>query len=408
MKYELLKEAVATHETPLYIYDETAFTKRFQYMRKEIGPRMELTYSMKANPYLTKIASTMASRIEVCSYGEFLITRELGIAPEKLLISGVLKRHDDIMDIVSYGRDEALYTAESAHQYELLEEAGKRYGLVLPVLLRLSSGNQFGMDQDTILKLVLNRDEMKHVHIVGLHYFSGTQKKNLKKIEKELTKLDLFLAEIYERCDYTMSMLEYGTGFGVPYFMDQEEGVTAPESMAEFRSLVDHMDFTGDITVEMGRALTFNAGTYITTILDQKTTGKSHYCILDGGMHQINYDGQMKGMYVPHIQVISGNVDHVETSLDATSDEADDENLTSYTLCGSLCTGNDVLVGNFKAKKLSIGDALAFERTGAYSLHEGMSNFLSHELPEILFYNEETGFRSVRERRESYPFNMAK
>ena len=350
MKYELLKEAVATHETPLYIYDETAFTKRFQYMRKEIGPRMELTYSMKANPYLTKIASTMASRIEVCSYGEFLITRELGIAPEKLLISGVLKRHDDIMDIVSYGRDEALYTAESAHQYELLEEAGKRYGLVLPVLLRLSSGNQFGMDQDTILKLVLNRDEMKHVHIVGLHYFSGTQKKNLKKIEKELTKLDLFLAEIYERCDYTMSMLEYGTGFGVPYFMDQEEG----------------------------------------------------------GMHQINYDGQMKGMYVPHIQVISGNVDHAETSLDATSDEADDENLTSYTLCGSLCTGNDVLVGNFKAKKLSIGDALAFERTGAYSLHEGMSNFLSHELPEILFYNEETGFRSVRERRESYPFNMAK
>lgn len=42
------------------------------------------------------------------------------------------------------------------------------------------------------------------------------------------------------------------------------------------------------------------------------------------------------------------------------------------------------------------GDILIFERTGAYSVMEGMSLFLSRELPQVILYGEADGFHVAR------------
>ena len=44
----------------------------------------------------------------------------------------------------------------------------------------------------------------------------------------------------------------------------------------------------------------------------------------------------------------------------------------------------------------AIGDRLVFERTGAYSVTEGISLFLSRPLPQVLLYSEKEGFRVLR------------
>lgn len=136
------------------------------------------------------------------------------------------------------------------------------------------------------------------------------------------------------------------------------------------------------LTIEMGRFFAAPCGTYITRVEDVKTNHGYHYAICDGGLNQLKYDGQVKGMQTPEIHVLNreGTVEGTE----------------HYTLCGSLCTTADVLA-TIQTDKLEIGDLLAFGRTGAYSVMEGMAVFLSREMPAVVLYSEMTGARLVRD-----------
>ena len=107
----IIREAAERYPTPLYIFDTDALLERFRYFRKHLGTDIGLTYCMKTNPFLTAASLPETQRIEVCSDGEFRVCRSLEIPPEKLLISGVLKRAEDLEEILDYCGDRALYTA---------------------------------------------------------------------------------------------------------------------------------------------------------------------------------------------------------------------------------------------------------------------------------------------------------
>jgi diaminopimelate decarboxylase len=79
----------------------------------------------------------------------------------------------------------------------------------------------------------------------------------------------------------------------------------------------------------------------------------------------------------------------------------------NWAIYGSLCTMNDVLCRNFPGT-IGLGDRVVFFKTGAYSFYEGMSLFLSHELPAVVLYGEKDGFIPAREQIQCYIFNMAK
>ena len=66
---------------------------------------------------------------------------------------------------------------------------------------------------------------------------------------------------------------------------------------------------------------------------------------------------------------------------------------------------NDVLLRNVQLPMLKTGDHLAFGRCGAYSMTEGISLFLSRDLPQILFWSEEKGLVMVRETMPTDPLN---
>lgn len=384
-------QAAEAFGTPLYIFDTDALLDRFRYFRKYLGEEISLTYCMKTNPFLTAESLPEASRIEVCSDGEFRICRTLKIPPERLLISGVLKRETDLREILDYCGNQALYTAESPAQLELLNHLGEERGLALSVLPRLTSGSQFGMDEDTILSYIANRKSYPGVEFRGIHFFSGTQKHRLAKHRKELLKLDDFCRRLEQEAGFRVPMIEYGSGFGVPYFQDQEEDVTTPESLGEFQEMVHSMTWKGEFTLEMGRALAYDTGLYITKVCDVKKNNGKNYAITDGGIHQLHYDGQIRGMYCPEVQVLP--------------EEMNREEKQHYSICGSLCTTNDILIGDFECRPLRAGDLLAFGRTGAYSVYEGMSLFLSHELPGVVLWNEDQGIRPVRLQTQTYPLN---
>ena len=392
MTEELLREGAACYGTPAYIFDVDAIRDQVERFRKRFGEETGLCFAMKANPFLTEQISEMTDRVEVCSFGEFEICRKLGIPRERLLISGVLKRKVELLTILEYCRGESIYTVESIQQFHILAAWCETNREVLHVLLRLTSGNQFGMDEVTVRNLICVSDMCPFLKIDGLHYFSGTQKRSLAQLKKELIYLKEFMGVLSGEECYEIRELEYGPGLWVPCFSGEEEALQV-ELLEALSQELNNLKGSFHVTLEMGRAFTASGGYYLTTVGDVKQSSGKNYCIVDGGMHQLHYDGQVRGIYEPKIRVISDGKTVKECE---------------YTLCGSLCSVNDVLCQRVQLKRLEPGDILIFEGTGAYSVTEGMALFLSHSLPRVALYSKTMGWLKVRDGLPTYMWNMRK
>ena len=135
------------------------------------------------------------------------------------------------------------------------------------------------------------------------------------------------------------------------------------------------------LTIEMGRFFAAPCGTFLTGVADAKCNLGVNYAVCDGGMHQVKYDGQLMGMQVPPLTLL-------RESADAAG---------PWMLCGSLCTTADVLVREAQLPPLRVGDVIALGRCGAYSVTEGVSVFLSRDMPRVALYRD-GAFTLVRDR----------
>lgn len=389
MELELLEQGAVKYGTPSYIFDIDILAETVQEFRDGLKDRAGLCYALKANPFLTEQMADLTDRLEICSMGEYRICKELDIPPEKMLISGVLKKREEFFEILEHCRGRSVYTVESLNQFQHLVDWCEESKEPVSVYLRLSSGNQFGMDWKTLLSIVVIRGTCPLVKIKGLHFFSGTRKKSVGQIQKELEFLDERCRELEETYGFSMETLEYGPGLDVPYFIGQKDSFH--EDVEAIAEAIEKMEWNGNVILEMGRALAARCGYYLTKVRDVKQTEGKDYCIVDGGIHQMNYDGQIRGMYQPYFQVSPAKPEGKEAE---------------WTVYGALCTTNDILLHKVKIRDLKIGSILIFERTGAYSMMEGMALFLSRELPAAVLYSKEMGWKIVRERKDTYPMNM--
>ena len=307
---------------------------------------------------------------------------------QKIVLSGVNKEESHIRSVMAE-QGAGTYTAESLNQLRLLEACAGAAGRTgVRVLLRLTSGNQFGMDEEDILASIRNRDSYPHLDLAGLQYYSGTQKKGMEKIEKELVKLDSFMDFVREHLDFEFRELEYGPGFQIPYFEGQEQ---ADEEilLQEFKKALDSLHFKGIIFLEAGRFLAAPCGSYLTRVADVKRSQGQNYCIVDGGINHVNYYGQTMAMKVPAYRYIPQDNPARPPASQTSGDR--------WTVCGSLCTSGDILVKNLPLDGLMTGDLLVFDRIGAYSVTEGIYLFLSRKLPVVLTCTQEHGLSLVRD-----------
>ena len=175
---ELAKE----HATPMYLFDLDELQSRVQAMKEILGEDIRLCYAMKANPFLAGTAEL--DRYEVCSPGEFAICERIGIPMSRIVLSGVYKAETDLKRVIpAYGKL-LTFTAESLRQFQQINAIAQANGLCVRLLLRLSSGNQFGIERNEIIDLIKNRSLFTGVDIIGLQHFpalSVTALANMRK-----------------------------------------------------------------------------------------------------------------------------------------------------------------------------------------------------------------------------------
>lgn len=386
-EYEFIQEFVTKEKaaTPSYVFDLDSMKEYVKKVQSCLGERVQLCYAMKANPFLTGPMMEVVSSFEVCSPGEFRICERTGVPMERIVLSGVYKNPQDVEYVISTYGGKGIYTIESVQHLQLLNDMAVKAGQKISVLIRVTSGNQFGVDETEIRRMISQRDEYPGVQIQGLQFYSGTQKKDLAQMKEELNHLDEFLRELKETAGFQGQILEYGPGFFVPYF--KKDRCTETETvLAEFKKILDELAFKGNIVLEMGRFLAAFCGYYITSIVDMKVNKEQPYVILDGGINHLNYFGQAMAMKQPYCKQLAS---------DGTEKTEGEEEL--WNLCGALCTVSDVIVKRFPLRKPSIHDILVFERVGAYSVTEGIYLFLSRPLPRIYFWTKKDGLKLVRD-----------
>lgn len=371
--------------TPMYIFDITALRARIRSLRSHLPAGTGLCYAVKANTFILREITDCVDRFEVCSPGEGAICEALGLPPEKLVISGVYKSPEFIEHLVSAHPDLGRFTVESMEQFYLLVHLALKYDRRIPVFLRLTSGNQFGLNESEIRRIIERHTEI--LDIRGIQYFSGTQKHSLKRIQRELHALDRFLQELEQDYSFHAEELEFGPGLRVCYFQDEEYDEEA--FLHEFSAMLDNMEFPTHITLELGRSIAASCGSYLTRVVDTKHNSGQNYAILDGGIHHLVYYGQSMAMRIPHYQLYPRR-------------KAETEN---WNLFGSLCTINDILVKQLPLPGLSVGDLFAFENTGAYCMTEGISLFLSRDLPGVSLLLENGELIPVRKMTPTAPLN---
>lgn len=387
MTNQELLELAEIYGTPFYVFDLDALAEKTKRIQTFFSGAASICYAMKANPFLVGPMEPQIERFEVCSQGEFHICERMRIPRGKIVLSGVSKSEEELLEVLE-GGGAGVYTAESIRHLILLERCGERKSAVLPVLLRVTSGNQFGMDRETVKDIVKRRKEYPFLHIIGLQYYSGTQKKKPEKVADEYRNFRRFAGELRDELGFEAEELEFGPGFPVPYFAG-ERWPEEEEWMKALKTAIEEAPAPAKVTLEMGRFLAAECGTYLTSVVDRKRNDGENYLILDGGIHHVNYYGQMMAMKRPEMEFFPRR------------EESSPE--TMWNLCGSLCTVSDVLVKEVPLPGPEVGDRIAFRKIGAYSVTEGIYLFLSRNLPKVLFFSEKEGPVLAR---DSLPTNV--
>ncbi|MDO4187888.1 MAG: hypothetical protein Q4D29_02760 [Lachnospiraceae bacterium] len=355
--------------------------------------RASLIYAIKANPFLTEFINKRDNRFEVCSPGEFEICMNQAVDTKKIVFSGVYKSKENIGRIFEEGF-EGVITLESESHYELLKEVmdEKKIGSV-SILPRLSSGNKFGMDEDAILNILKDAKKDGRICINGIQYFSGTQKKKIKVIHEELACIDAFCERIKTELGICIGSIEYGPGFFYDYYNLADHLAVFDEIIEELKPYVSKYSFA----LESGRFIAAGCGDYVTKVVDVKETFGKKYCMVDGGIHHVNYYGRMLGMNDPKIDYLK------KTESEYTEPSKNSED--NYEVVGTLCTVNDILIKNFAMDNPVKDDVIVFHDAGAYSCTESSVLFLSRNLPKIYALLDDGEIVELRGTVESYKLN---
>ena len=386
-----LRDLADRFGTPLYVFDARSLRARVDHLRRALPRGTGLCYAAKANTFVLPAIEPLVDRVEACSPGECRICSSCDVPGEKVVVSGVHKDAGMLEWVLDAYDELAAVTIESRAQLGLVREAARASGRRLPVLLRLASGSQFGLDRASLVGAARELAGASEVELVGLQLFSGTQKTSQRRVRRELEALDALACEIGESCGRSVPLVEYGPGLPVAYF--EGEDVGEPLLLEGLSEVLGAMRFGGDVVLELGRSLVASCGTYLTSVVDAKEVAGQRYAIVDGGMHHLVYYGRSMALRRPLCHALPPRPGGLTCEAG------------TWSVCGSLCSTNDVLAKQVPFEALGVETVLAFERAGAYCATEGMSLFLSRDLPRVVGVGQDGAPRLLRDVVPTSPLN---
>ncbi|TNC49137.1 type III PLP-dependent enzyme [Rubellimicrobium rubrum] len=395
---DLLREVADAIGTPAYVYLTDAIERRLSELRAALGPWFSFSYAAKCNPNpeLLRWLADRVERVDVSSIGEFRLAQAAGWGADRASFTGPGKRTAEIVDAVSGGVGEMVL--ESLREAVAVDRVAQSLGRRQDVLIRLSPArvpkgfgdhmagrpSPFGLDVETAGDDLRRIMALRHLRVVGLHIYSGTQSLRPEAICENYRIFIEVFRSVCEDLDLRPETLVFGSGLGIPYH-DQDNPLdlmaVADGAGPDLDALKAEPRFRDTrLVLELGRYLVGEAGYFLTQVTSVKESRGTRIGICDGGMNNHLPASGHFGM------VIRRNYRMHRVGGGAPAEKID--------LVGPLCTSIDRLATGVSMPRIEEGDLVAVHSSGAYGLTASPLHFISHGPPhEVLV--EGARFRDV-------------
>jgi diaminopimelate decarboxylase len=386
--------------TPLYAFAAAVLDRRLAAVRHAFGRRVQILYSIKANPSLavTKRLRAGGAGAEVASLGELHLALRAGHAAAELRFAGPGKTDAEIDAAVALGL--GCFHAESADEVHAIADAARRHGRRTGVAVRVNlpqelggarlrmggRSSRFGVDEAQVPGLLRTIAVDPWLALRGLHVYGGTQCTEAAAFLRQASAL-VERAAAWERdLGLPLDELDLGGGFAVPAHVGDPTFDLAAAGAGLQQLLAAHDRPGRTWLVELGRWLVAPAGVYLTRIVREKTSGGERHLVLDGGLHHCAAAAGL-GTVLRRAPLLVAVADPFATAA------------SPVTVGGPLCTPADQFADQMPLPPLRSGDLVAVLHAGAYGLSFSPTAFLSHATPaEVLVERGEA--RVVRARGE--------
>lgn len=397
MNNELLVTLAKKYGTPLYVYDSLQLISNIESIRKGIGTKPKLFYSVKANPnrHLLKLISKYVDGMEVCSIGEFIAAQEAGVDPERMIYVGPGKREKELKIVIE--QNIGCIIVESIQELECINKLAEkkkvrvalRINPKVPVigerLNMAGASTQFGMDEESIFHILRNK-EYENITVEGVHFYFGTQQLDGIILNQQFMYAIAIFKKIIEMVP--IKFVDFGGGFGVPYY--ENEKTFDFELLREWREVIHSSLFDRyEVFIESGRYIMANCGYFLTTVLYTKQINNKKYAIVDGGLNN-------------HFSLACiGRLLKREFPVTVINDSREAEKVS---IVGPLCTPVDSIATNVELPIIKPQDIIVIKNSGAYGYTYSPQLFLSHPTPMELLINSKNKVQVIRKEMVTFKY----
>ena len=284
--------------TPFYCYSSASLEEQYRRFAEAFADQgATIHYAVKANPNLAVIGTLarLGAGADVVSEGELRRALAAGIAPARIVFSGIGKTRDEMAFALDAGIHQI--NVESEPELEVLSEIASAKGMTAAIALRanpdvdarthakISTGkkeNKFGIELGRIHDVAQRAADLPGIALRGLAVHIGSQLTDLAPFRLAFARLAELVGEL-RGAGLTIDQLDLGGGLGVAY-----HGETPP-SLINYAALVKGA--VGNLGValafEPGRLLVADSGALVAKVLYVKNGTTRRFLILDAAMNDL-------------------------------------------------------------------------------------------------------------------------
>ncbi len=375
-----LVELAAAVGTPFYCYSTATLERHYQVFANAFADvRALICYAMKANSNqaVIKTLAALGAGVDVVSEGELKRARMAGIAPGKIMFSGVGKTARELALAVEEGI--LCVNVESEPELELLASIAAGKGRLANISVRVNpdidakthakiatgkSENKFGIPISRAREVYARAAKLPGIKVTGVDMHIGSQITELSPFNDAFALLSDFVRML--RADgHTIEHVDLGGGLGIPYHEDQQ-----PPHPDAYAAMVKRAtrDLHCMLIFEPGRVLVGNAGILVTRVLYLKHGEAKTFVIVDAAMNDL----VRPTLYDAHHEIVAVR----EPTTVGKRIVAD--------VVGPVCESGDFLALDRSMPAPRPGDLLAVMSAGAYGAVQAGTYNSRALVPEVL------------------------
>jgi diaminopimelate decarboxylase len=349
--------------TPCYVYSSATMERHARVFTAAVAGLGRgdplVAFALKANPNAAVLRTLAAAGLgaDVVSGGEVARALAAGIAPGKIVFSGVGKTTGEMADALRAGIGQ--FNLESEPEAETLSAVATSLGVEARIAFRVNpdvdagthakistgrSENKFGIPYARARATYAAVTRLPGLRISGVAVHIGSQLTDLAPFARAFERIGELITAL--RSDgHAIDTADLGGGLGVPY----DPSRPPPPSPADYGAMVARSTagWNARLIFEPGRLIVGNAGVLLTRVVRVKEGASERFVIVDAAMNDLLRPSLYDAWH------------------DITAVKPRGQRVTA-NIVGPVCETGDTFARDRELDELREGDLAVFKTAGAY------------------------------------------